>query len=67
MKCEKLELTPPFRNLNTSSEVQQYRFKEYYLKHLYVTAIGGAAAPATSRLSSSAFRCRSSVICKEDS
>lgn len=40
-------------------------FDEYYVKQLYITVIG-VAPPAMSRLSSSAFRCRSSVICKED-
>ena len=50
---------------NTTSDVGHYRFDQYYVKELYVTAIG-VAPPAMSRLSSSAFRCRSSVICKED-
>jgi hypothetical protein len=50
---------------NTISDVGHYRFDEYYVKQLYVT-VTGVAPPAMSRLSSSAFRCRSSVICKED-
>jgi hypothetical protein len=69
MKYAKGQLNPPLRHGNTSSKIVHYRFDEYYVnsKQLYVTVTGGAVPAATSRLSSSAFRCRSSVIWKEDS
>jgi len=56
---------PSISPRNTTSDVGHYRFDDYYVKQLYVT-LTGVAPPAISRLSSSAFLCRSSVICKED-
>jgi hypothetical protein len=56
---------PSISPWNTTSDIGHYRFDELYVKQLYVTVIG-VAPPAMSRLSSSAFRWRSSVICKED-